>query len=74
MGGGKFYRGEVLRGEVTFLGGGGNNQKYCMMVGGDERSREAGWAYSGKCVIASGWVREDCRVWCLVCFVPHVLD
>ena len=27
-----------------------------MIVGGDEGSREAGWGYSGKCVIVSGCV------------------
>ena len=79
--GGNFRRGEVslirgggIKGGGNFFSGGGNNQKYCMVMGGDEGSREAGWGYSGKCVIASGWVGEDSGVWCLVCFVQHVLD
>ena len=43
-GGGNFFRGE------------GNSQKYCIIVGGDEGSREAVSGYSRKCVLVSGCV------------------
>ena len=61
--GGKFRRGEVsfigvelLRGGGNFFRGEGNSQKYCIIVGGDDGSREAVWGYSRKCVIVSGCV------------------
>ena len=56
MGRGKFYMGGGIKEGGNFFRGEGNSQKYCIIVGGDEGSREAVWGYSSKCVIVSGCV------------------